>query len=112
MGKCDENSGTNNSISNADNCINPALAHFFSLPPAQFALLSALLGVLLTDNLDADQQNSLGNFIVGVGQTILVSAAQAVIVKNNNEKNDHLRQQIKAIKKQIGMLEKELEDMD
>lgn len=85
---------------------------FFSLPPKQFSLLSSLIGILLIDNLDLDQQNSLGNFIVNVGQAILVSAAQAQMLQNNNSQNsqnDYIRQQIRILKQQIDMLEKQLD---
>jgi hypothetical protein len=49
---------------------------FFSLSPKQFSLLSSIIGIFLIDNLDIDQQNSLGNFIVNIGQAILTSASQ------------------------------------
>jgi len=65
-----------------DNC------WFFSLPPKQFALLSALIGIILIDGLDSDQQNSLGNFLVSVGQVILVSAAQSAL-QGNGGKTDY-----------------------
>jgi len=50
--------------------------NFFSMTGNEFALLSASLGVLLTKNLTADEQNSLGNFFLSVGQSLLTSAAQ------------------------------------
>ena len=56
---------------------------FFSLPPKQFALLSSLIGILLTDNLNPDQQNALGNFIVNIGQVILTSAAQGQLLQDS-----------------------------
>ncbi|HOQ02194.1 MAG TPA: hypothetical protein PK604_15540 [Acetivibrio clariflavus] len=82
---------------------------FFSLPPKQFALLSSLIGILLIDNLDLNQQNALGNFIVNVGQAILTSAAQAQTLQNNNSQNDYIRKQIQILKQQIDMLEKQLD---
>jgi len=78
---------------------------FFSLSPKQFSLLSSLLGILLIDNLDASQQNSIGNFIVGIGQTILIAAAQQQLLESNIEKNDNIRNQISMLKKQISLLE-------
>ncbi|MCX7745782.1 MAG: hypothetical protein N2645_02675 [Clostridia bacterium] len=82
---------------------------FFSLPPKQFALLSSLIGILLVDNLDIDQQNSLGNFIVNIGQAILAAAAQGEVIESSKKKNDHLHQQIELLKKQICALEQELQ---
>ncbi|HOJ11815.1 MAG TPA: hypothetical protein PK733_14650 [Clostridiales bacterium] len=81
---------------------------FFSLPPKQFSLLATLIGILLIDNLDANQQNSLGNFIVSIGQGILTAVSQQALLESNEEKNDHIKQQIKMLKKQICSLEDEL----
>lgn len=82
---------------------------FFMLPPKQFALLSTLIGILIIDNLDLNEQNSLGNFIVNVGQTILVAAAQGEALKSNNSGNDdYYHRQIKLLKDQIWELEKKL----
>lgn len=57
---------------------------FFSLPPKQFTLLSTLLGIQMTENLNIDQQNTLGNFLVGVGTAILTSAGQSELIKEQN----------------------------
>ncbi|WP_042317119.1 hypothetical protein, partial [Desulfofarcimen acetoxidans] len=51
-----------------------------SLPPQQFTLLSALIGILLINYLNINEQNSLGNFLVGIGQTLLTAAAQGELV--------------------------------
>ncbi len=96
-----------NSVKNS--CENIFAKCFFSLPPKQFSLLSSLIGILLIDNLDLDQQNALGNFIVNVGQAILTSAAQAQTLQNNNSQNDYIRKQIQILKQQIDMLEKQLD---
>lgn len=96
---------------NNDNKYNNLLAKcLFSLPPKQFSLLSSLLGILLIDNLDLDQQNALGNFIVNVGQAILTAAAQGAIFQNSNSNNDYIRQQIQILKEQILNLEKQLDN--
>ncbi|MGI6144444.1 MAG: hypothetical protein GX092_07020 [Clostridia bacterium] len=82
---------------------------FFMLSPKQLTLLSTLLGLLLIDNLDIKQQNSLGNFIVNVGQAILVAAAQGEVLQSNNSGNDdYYHRQIKILKEQIWELEKKL----
>lgn len=82
---------------------------FFSLPPKQFSLLSSLIGILLIDNLDLNQQNSLGNFIVNVGQAIMTSASQGQLLQSNTQQNDNAHQQINILKKQICALERELD---
>lgn len=80
----------------------------FSLSPDQFSLLSSILGILLIDNLDTNQQNSLGNFIVGIGQAILTAAAQGQLLQSNNSQNNDISQELEKLKKQVSALEKKL----
>jgi hypothetical protein len=75
-----------NSNFNKDDKTNSMASVFFSLPPNQYALLSALIAVLLAENLDLNQQNSLGNFIVNVGSTMLTIAAQGQLIESNSKK--------------------------
>mgnify|MGYP001394886880 FL=1 len=104
------NENQNNNLYKENNCVNPFVECLFSLSPRQFSLLSSLLGIFLIDNLDLDQQNSLGNFIVNIGQAILTAAAQGQTLQSNNSKDNHLRRQIQALKQQIYILEQELEN--
>lgn len=104
-------------MQNKDNClnntnknndaINSLSSCFFSLPPTQFTLLATLIGLLFIENLDLNQQNSLGNFFVSVGSSILVGAAQGQLLEAN--KNDKINEQIDSLKKQIHDLEQELD---
>ncbi len=71
---------------------NTFLSCFFNLPPKQFSLLSSLIGIILIDNLDTNQQNSLGNFLINVGQAILTSAAQGQLIQSNNQLGDNINQ--------------------
>lgn len=92
-------------------------ACFFSLPPKQFALASSLVGILIIDNLDLNQQNSLGNFIVNIGQAVLTAAAQGQSLQSNssqkdNSQNNHIRQQFEILKKQMCALEQELDNQN
>jgi len=79
----------------------------FSLPPKQFALLSSLLGIILIDDLNIDQKNAIGNFIVNIGQAILTAAAQEQLLQNKNSQDDQIHQEIEDLKKQIALLKKE-----
>jgi len=72
-------------LCNDNNIENTLISCFFSLPPKQFSLLSSLIGIFLIDNLDTNQQNSLGNFLVNVGQAILTAAAQGQSMQNNDK---------------------------
>ncbi len=93
-------------ISRIESCL-------LSLPPNQFALLSTIFGLLLLDDLNIDQKNALGNFIVNIGQTLLTAAAQEQSLQNNNPQNnnsesDQMLEDIEDLKKQIALLKKEI----
>lgn len=75
-------------LNNESNNENAFKSCFFSLPPKQFSLLSSLIGIVLIDNLDTNQQNSLGNFLINVGQAILTSAAQGQLIENKTKIDD------------------------
>jgi hypothetical protein len=69
------------------NCNKNSIASsFFSIPPNQYALLASLIGVALAENLDLNQQNSLGNFIVDIGTTMLTAAAQGQLIESRSNK--------------------------
>lgn len=80
---------------------------FFKLPPEQFTLLAYLVGALLAQNLDANEQNSLGNFVEAVGQAILTIAAQEQLQQTQNNQQQ-ICEQVELIKKQIELLEHQL----
>lgn len=101
-----------NNTCNGNNIVNPFVSCFFSLPPKQFALLSSLLGILLIDSLNTEQQNSLGNFIVNVGQSILTAASQGQVQESNHSQKDQIKVQLELLKKQISMIEKDLDNKD
>lgn len=85
---------------------------FFDLPPTQFTVLSSLLGLLLAQNLDLNQQNSLGNFIESLGQTILAFAAQGQLLQSNNQNGNDYDNEIQALKDQIKALEARLSSIE
>jgi len=80
LSKCDENNGNDQK--------NIFIASLLSLPPQQFTLLSSIIGIIFTENLNLNEQNSIGNFIVGVGQTILVAAAQGQLLESLKPTNN------------------------
>jgi hypothetical protein len=43
---------------------------FFKMSEKELIMLSAAVSVLLIENLNADEQNTLGNFLMAVGQNI------------------------------------------
>ncbi len=86
-----------------------ALTGLFALTPAQMSLLSSVLGLLFAEGLDLDQQNSLGNFIVGIGTSILVSAAQGQLIEAHADPAAVMQRQLQALKKQVDALQKRID---
>ena len=65
------------------------MLNFFNMPEKEMIILSAEVAILLTENLTVDEQNTLGNFLMGVGQNIIISAGQKTIRENDkNDKNN------------------------
>jgi hypothetical protein len=85
-----------------------ALTGLFALTPAQMSLLSSVLGLLFIEGLDLDQQNSLGNFIIGIGSSILVAAAQGQLIEAHADPAAVMQRQIQALKKQVDALQKKI----
>jgi hypothetical protein len=80
------------------NTVNPAAAGFFSMTPVQLSLLATLIGLLLIDNLNVDQQKVLGNFIVAIGSLMLTAAAE---MSSQQSSDTNMQQQIDDLKRQI-----------
>jgi hypothetical protein len=51
--------------------------------PEQFAILSSVVAVALSEGLSPDETNSLGNFLVAAGSAMLVIAAQQQLLSGN-----------------------------
>lgn len=104
---CDHSGNGCNPSDSSCGC-NPLKSFFFSMPPAQFSLVGTLLGLLLAEGLDLNQQNSLGNFLVSAGQAMLTEAAQGATLQSSTTQN--VRQQILNLKQQINHLEQGLKN--
>ena len=52
------------------------MTDFFTMSEKEMILLSAAVAVLLAENLTADEQNTLANFLMAVGQNISSGAGQ------------------------------------
>lgn len=92
---------------------------FYSLDSEQQVLLAALLAIIVSENLNENQLNILGNFVEAVGQNILL--IQAIVssspsatdsdsssnteVENLQESMNRLQQELEAMKAKIAALE-------
>ena len=70
------------------------MTDFFKMPEKEIIILSTEIAILLSDNLTSDQQNTLGNFILSVGQNLILGVGQKALrekyredKKNNENKN-------------------------
>lgn len=61
--------------------------YLFSLTGNEFAILSSVIGYLISQNLKIDQVNSLGNFLEAVGQFMLSKSSQDQVRKNRNQQH-------------------------
>ncbi len=57
------------------------------LDPYEFSLVGVLAAYLIAPSLDANEQNSIGNFFEEIGQILLTIAAQQITVTQNNQNN-------------------------
>ena len=84
---------------------------FFSLDSEQQVLLAALLAIIVSDKLNEDQLNILGNFVESLGQNILL--IQAVVSSNppSTKSDSSSNTQVQNLQKSINMLHQDLETM-
>ena len=68
---------------------------FFKMPEKEIIILSTEITILLSDNLTSGQQNTLGNFLMSVGQNLILGAGQKALrekyredKKNNDNTNN------------------------
>ncbi|GAB6168541.1 hypothetical protein JCM1393_10010 [Clostridium carnis] len=63
--------------------------NIYDLTPKQLIIWSSIVSVILSENLTANQQNILGNFLCGVGQNILTfNAVITSVPSNTNSENN------------------------
>ena len=61
--------------------------YLFSFTGNEFAIISSIIGFIISQDLSIDQVNSLGNFLESVGQFMLAKAAQDQVISNRNKRN-------------------------
>ena len=86
--------------------------------PSQLATLATIIGIIIASKYNINQQNVVGNFLDGVGQTLFIIAAQAQNLQpqtgngggdngnsNSNSGNKDLQKQTDELKKYIKKFE-------
>ena len=86
--------------------------------PKLFSLSAVVVGYLLIDDLTANEQNALGNWLMLVGQLVSTNAYYAAVVaerKNNNlnnkKNNMSDRDTLKMLEKMLKVLEREVNEL-
>lgn len=64
----------------------------FDLPSKTLVLLGVIIAYVMMDDLNANEQNALGNFLMLIGQAIEANAA--IIQAQQNNSNDDLSRRI------------------
>ena len=86
--------------------------------PELFSLSAVIVGYLLIDDMTANEQNALGNWLMLVGQLVSTNAYYAAVVaerKNNNLNNKKNNMSdgdtIKMLEKMLRVLEREVNEL-
>lgn len=67
-----------------------SISHFlFELSGNEFGIIGSIIGYVLCQNLDIDEQNSIGNLFELIGQMMLSIASQNQV--RQNDKNQKIR---------------------
>lgn len=86
-------------------------SNFFSLDSEQQVLFAALLAIILSDKLNEDQLNILGNFVEAVGQNILLIQAIVSSIPSSTQSDNSSTTQVQNLQISINMLQQDLENM-
>ena len=62
-----------------------------NINPEVFTIIGIIVGLILEDDYTADELNSIGNWLILVGQIVLTTAAQQQLINNRYQKNSGSR---------------------
>ncbi len=85
-----------------------------NIDPQVFSFLAVLIGSASIGNYNALEQNSIGNFLILVGQFILTNAAQQQLIDSRNNKNNNsmnYKNEIELLIEAINKIEQELQNI-
>lgn len=57
----------------------------FDLPPRTLCIVAVVIGLIMVDDLTAAEQNSLGNFIILIGQVLETNSAQQAVYDSRQQ---------------------------
>lgn len=62
-----------------------------NMNPEAFTITALIVGLLLEDDYTSDELNSIGNWLILVGQLVLTTAAQQQLINNRYQHNSGSR---------------------
>ncbi|MDF2930341.1 MAG: hypothetical protein K0Q75_2579 [Anaerospora sp.] len=84
---------------------------FYSLESEQQVLLAALLAIIVSENLNENQLNILGNFVEAVGQNILLIQAIVSSSPSTTDSDSSSNTEVENLQESMNRLQQELETM-
>jgi hypothetical protein len=82
---------------------------FFNIPPGPFAILANIIGIAFAKNLNSDQQDSLGNFLQSIGQSMATFGSQQALQQSRAD-NRQMYDQIQLMKEQLKFFEERIKN--
>lgn len=81
------------------------------VPPKLFSLSAVAVGYILIDDLTANEQNALGNWLMLVAQVLSTNAFYKQVQTERENKNPNNSNTIEMMEKMINALNQELENI-
>ena len=79
-----------------------------NVPPKLFTLSAVALGYLLIDDLSANEQNALGNWLMLTAQVLCTNAYYKQV---QTERNNNQNINVETLEKMLSALKKEIEEL-
>ena len=84
---------------------------FSNVNPTVFSWSAVIIGTILCEELNTLEQNSIGNWIILLGDYLLTNAAQVAINEANQNQNNDDDDKIQSLQKAIKRIDEELEKL-
>lgn len=81
------------------------------LDPQTYALSATIVGALIAPDLTINEANSIGNWLVLVGDYLLAFAGQKALIQSQQNNNQNLNNQINSIIMALQRMQEELEKL-
>lgn len=81
------------------------------VPPKLFSLSAVVVGYILIDELTANEQNALGNWLMLAAQVLSTNAFYKQVQAENEKKNMDETDTVAMLTKMVNALQKEINDI-